>query len=364
MRLLLIFPTNALKVLLLLWSAILGLGSSPPVRGTSQPVVSAINAWALQTLSPAQLDQQFAAISKSGVKMVRLDASWSTIEPQPPLPGRAAYRFTGFDNDVREMALRHLTWEPILDYSAPWAAIRPGDWRSPPANDKQFAAYARAVVARYGPAGSFWLANPQLPYEPITIYEIWNEENTRYFWDTGPNPTRYAALYLAARAAIKAVDPAAQVIVGGLTSGGASEFASAMFVANPALRGNVDGFGLHPYADSGVGVEEAVIAFRESLIRLGEGATPIDVTEFGWPLTLEMPDGLRAQMMREVALTLGRSNCGIRLLAPYDWMNPYPSGGRDYGIANPIGLRGSGIAWFDSLTRAAFMPRIALCPTG
>ena len=34
-------------------------------------------------------------------------------------------------------------------------------------------------VHRYGPEGSFWAAHPNLPYHPVTSYEIWNEPNLR-----------------------------------------------------------------------------------------------------------------------------------------------------------------------------------------
>ena len=56
-----------------------------------------------------------------------------------------------------------------------------------------------------------------------------------------------------------------------------------MFSADPGLRGNVDGFGLHPYGTSAADAVEWTVHFRHVLDALGEARAPIDVTEFGWP---------------------------------------------------------------------------------
>lgn len=336
----------------------------PGYRAPVAPVTSAVNGWALHTLSTAQLGQQFAAMQAAGVSMVRIDASWSTIEPTAPVQGIHSYNFSYFDTRVALMAAHHLTWLPILDYSAPWAATVPGDWRSPPLHDSDFATYAAAVAARYGPGGSFWSANPGLPYEPVRIFEVWNEQNGGYFWDTGSDPAGYAALYTATRAAIRQLVPGAQVIVGGLVDpiSRATSFVTGMFAAQPGLRGNVDGFALHPYASSDVGVELTVQAFRATLRALGEGSAPLELTEFGWTTDgSSAQESLRAQMFSRLARVLANSDCGIGVVAPYDWMNPGAPASGDWGLAGASGLRPGGLAWFAGLRTGATQPQNLLC---
>jgi hypothetical protein len=346
-------------------------GAAAPLRvdaaRADAPVISAINAGSMSGLPSWELDQQFATMSAKGVTEVRDDATWSVIEPRAPgVGGGHIYHFGGVDYGVSALARHHLTWLPILDYSTPWAASVAGDWRSPPASDAGFAAYAQAVAARYGDGGTFWQQNPQLPYEPVQTFEVWNEENATYYWDTSPDPTAYANLYLAARTAIRSVDPSAQVIVGGLTwpvlGIDATQFVDRMFATVPGLRGNVDGFGLHPYAASAAGVLAHVVSFRQALAALGEGSVPIEITEVGWVYPGLLGEAERSLNYRNLASKVARSNCGVSLIAPYDWYDPAPRLGGDWGIADQSGLRAGGQSWFAGLSSATQAPTTAPCP--
>jgi hypothetical protein len=355
--------------LLLAVIAIMCVRAGPALADSgSSPAISGMNGWSLYGLSPAELDAQLAVMQADGVRLLRVDASWSSIEPTAPGPSGATYDFSGEDAEVAALAAHQIEWLPILDYSAPWAAGASGDWRSPPADDNQFAGFAAAVAARYGAGGTFWAQNPQLPYEPVHTFEVWNEENGNYFWDSGPDPAAYARLYLAARAAIHGVDPGSRVMIGGLTNPeqgmSAWEFLVEMFQTVPSLKGHVDAVGLHPYAADAAGVVQDVIEVRALLDYFGETATPIDVTEFGWQTGDAAQEQRRAMMMSAVAAELENSNCGIGLLAPYDWMDPaYVSGG-DWGIADESGVRSAGTAWFTGLTAAAGSGPTNVCPPG
>jgi polysaccharide biosynthesis protein PslG len=346
------------------WSQ--AVASTPRAPATGQAVLSGINAWALAQLPPAQIEPQLALMQAAGVTVVRRDAPWDQIEPIGPLALVHAYQWASTDEWVRELAVDHLTWQPVIDYSAPWAAVKSGNFlHSPPTDPAEYAAFAQALAARYGDSGSFWQANPQLPYEPVRIFEIWNEENDQAFWDTGVDPALYAQLYAQSRANIKAVDPAGQVIVGGLTDSTAvtaSQFVEGMFQSDPGLHGNVDGFALHPYAATDVAVEALLRAFRLTLDSLGESSTPIDITEFGWRTGSPAVEQWRARAMGNLSVSLSRSNCGVRVISPYDWINPPSvSGDGDFGLAGPQGLRPSGLAWFQGLRRAAGIPTSSLC---
>jgi hypothetical protein len=337
---------------------------------SGSPIVSAMNGYAASQLPRNQFDQQLAAMQANGVRVVRADAPWANIEPLPPGPAGPTYQFAQTDALVSALATHHLTWEPLIDFSVWWAKTCPG--MCAPSSDATYATFAQTIAARYGVHGSFWAQNPQLPYYPAQIFEIWNEENAALFWIT---PARYASLYSAARAAIHAVDPGASVIVGGLADDSKaytvaqdypSWYVTQMFVADPGLRGNVDGFGLHPYGTTAVDVEKWVAHFRQTLTVLGEGAAPIDITEIGWTTGDAARENWRAWMMFNVAFTLSHSNCGIRLLAPYDWIDPlilHESG--DFGLVDQSGvdtsLRPAGTGWFHGLAVAPSKPQTPLC---
>jgi hypothetical protein len=352
----------ALAILLHPWSALRDAGG-----GTSAPATSAMNGWSLYGLTPAQLDAQLAAMQSQRVRVLRSDATWGSLQPQAPVPGRPGYDFSRQDAQVAALAAHHITWLPILDYSAPWAARRPGDWRSPPADPASFAAYAGAVAARYGVGGSFWTDHPSLPNLPVRSYEVWNEENGTYFWDTGPDPAAYARLYLAAHAAIHRLDPGARVAVGGLIASPAQGIDAARYLAEmvadvPALRGRLDAVGLHPYADSATGVVAGVVSLRRELDGLGDRAIPIEVTEFGWRTGPTSLESRRATMMRAVATSLGRSDCGVSLLAPYTWETPAGTAqDGDWGLVGTTGLRPAGRAWFAALHGAPRRPAATTC---
>jgi hypothetical protein len=342
----------------------------PAARAATSPLISAMNAFSASGLPPSELDPQLAAMEAHGVTMVRSDAAWATIEPAPPGPSGHVWQWASTDAWVTQLATYELTWEPIIDYSVWWAKSCWGFCA--PNSDSTYAAFAQAVAARYGAGGTFWAQNPKLPYRPVQILEIWNEENVLTFHIS---PAVYGPLYAAARTAIHAVDPQAEVIVGGLADDSSTFDASQdyprlyidqMFTSDPALKGQVDGFALHPYGASATAVEQWAAHFRQGLVQLGEGSAPLYLTEFGWQTGSASAESWRAQQMRALALTLSRSNCGIAMLAPYDWINPLSlNESGDFGLvdrtAQDTNLRPAGTAWFNGLAQARTLPTLATC---
>ncbi len=62
--------------------------------------------------------------------------------------------------------------------------------------------FLEQAVLRYGPVGSFWVTHPALPERPIRTWQIWNEENFKYFV-AKPNPAEYGKLVKLSYTAIK-----------------------------------------------------------------------------------------------------------------------------------------------------------------
>jgi hypothetical protein len=274
---------------------------------------------------PSHWDAALAAVRDSGIEVARTDAFWMWAEPAAPRNGVHTYDWRRLDAIAGALARHHLRWQPVLDYSALWAASDRSDYHSPPTSNADYAAYAGAFAARYGRGGSFWAAHPQLDPLPVQDYEVWNEPNGSWFWRPAPDAAVYADLYLRTRAAIHAADGQATAVVGGLWPH--SAFLDAMYAARPELRGQVDALGLHPYAPSATGVIANVEAFRRALVALGDPDVPIEVTEIGWPTSghgpaTVLPENARAAALETVTDLLVRSDCGVSAVIPYTWVTP------------------------------------------
>ena len=116
--------------------------------------------------SPAQIDAQLRALQATGATIARSDALWETVEPAPPSAGVHHYLWAFDDRIAGSLAAHGLEWLPIVDYSAPWAATPSGRAHSPPSSPGDYAAFAAALAARYGPDGSFWRSHPALHATP------------------------------------------------------------------------------------------------------------------------------------------------------------------------------------------------------
>jgi hypothetical protein len=355
---------------------------SPRPRATTQPARPALPAPAVEAFgvnvnrlfddfsyTPAQIGAQLQAVHATGATLARSDALWEATEPRAPAGRRHTYDWAFDDQIAGSLAASGLTWLPVIDYTAPWAQSIPGQDHSPPRSDAGYAAYAAAFAARYGAAGTFWLAHPALTARPVTAVEIWNEPDSGAFWTPAPDAGAYAALYLAARGAIDAIDPSMRVIVGGLSV--PNTFLPAMARAQPALRGHVDGVAIHPYGPPPV-VVSRVRAARATLSALGMGSVPLFVTEFGWTTQPagavdHAPAARRPGYITTTLGELGHLRCGLAAAVLYTWVTPErnPADGQDwYGIANPVDPSAptADTAAFSAGLRAAAQPATSTGP--
>jgi polysaccharide biosynthesis protein PslG len=321
-----------------------------------------------RTYSPQQVDDQLQALRATGATVARSDALWEATEPAPPVGGVHHYAWSFDDAIAGALAAHGLQWLPIIDYSVSWARSIPGHDHSPPASAADYAAYAAALAARYGRGGAFWRAYPELTPEPVASFEIWNEPDNPSFWNPGPNPAGYARLYEAARNAIRTVDPSARVIVGGLTH--PETFLPAMLLAEPGLRAQIDGVGIHPYGVDPAAVLSKVHADRALLRAAGMTDVPLYVTEFGWttspPGALNyVPGRLRPAYLSQTIAALAHSGCAVAAAIVYTWVTPErdPANREDwYGISPPAGGSSADVSGLTQGLRAARDPApVAAC---
>jgi polysaccharide biosynthesis protein PslG len=259
--------------------------------------------------------EQFNTLQQGGVKTMRVALSWGQI--QPTRGGK--YEWAGFDPLVERAAKSGIELLPFVIGTPTWAvpnATIPGTGgaKAParlPATGSAataWSAFLKAAVARYGTGGTYWTENPLVPQVPVKAWQIWNEPNFKYFV-AKPNPTEYGKLVKTSSAAIKSVDPSAQVILAGLfakPAGGrrlsgkrvanptspnwfASYFLEQMYKTNPGIKSRFQGVALHPYVARYRQLPAEIEETRNVLTKAGDGSKPLWITELGW--SSEAPQG-------------------------------------------------------------------------
>lgn len=300
----------------------------PPARFAPPTVQFGTNVnylYNVRHISQARRDAQLAELQATGATIARTDALWEAAENAPPAGGVHRYHWRFDDRIVSSLAAHGIRWDPIVDYVAGWDQSVAEQDHSPPRRLADYAAFAAALAGRYGLHGAFWSEHRSLPYVPTGTYEIWNEPDNRDFWAPAPNPAVYAEVYIAARNAIKRIEPRSRVIVGGLI--GPRSFLAGILAAIPGLRNRIDGVAIHPYGPSPSAVLGNVALARAGLDALGMRATPLYVTEYGW--ATEPPGGAgylpaaqRPSFIAQTETMLGRSGCGIGSVDLYTWLTP------------------------------------------
>jgi hypothetical protein len=308
------------------------------------------------------LGEQLDRIAAGGIDFIRANIDWTRLEPAAPRHGRHSYEFGGLDAWVNALAERGLRWQlQVVGVPTPqWAATAADapvcGARAAPARAADVAALSDALARRYGRGGSFWDAHPDLAYEPVTEYELWNEENYGSFWCPIPHPGAYAELADLSARAIHGVDAQAEVVLGGLAGfrdtrvgapGGAAHISSDVFlrhmlVARPELVREIDVVAVHAYGHDPAGVLSTVAFQRRAVDASALRGKPLSVNEVGWYTAGVGPDvtseETRADYMGEVTHDLAESDCGILSLAPHTWITAEtdPANPEDwYGIADP-----------------------------
>ncbi|HEY1597216.1 MAG TPA: glycosyl hydrolase [Thermoleophilaceae bacterium] len=228
-------------------------------------------------------DATLNQLARMGVGIVRQTFDWSAIQTAP---GR--YDFTAYDSFVGALAARHMTVLPVLLNpprflsSAPAVGAQPGTY--PPRHYADLGTFAAVLVRRYGPHGSFWRANPELPKVPIRAWQVWNEPSLPAYWPTGPNPGQYTQLLAATASAIRKADPKAEIVTAGLPNSRLGipfdTFVEGMYKAG--AKADFDTLAIHPYARDADGVTGAVEDAHRIMNLNGDGGARIWVTELGW----------------------------------------------------------------------------------
>lgn len=187
---------------------------------------------------PDDVNADLDAMAATGARWLRAGIDWSFVEGR----ARGAYDWTRTDLIVRGARARGLSVVAVATGAPDWALAG----RSCPANScpptalEDYAAFVQVAVTRYMPIG-------------VHAWELWNEPNNAPFWGPRANVAAYTRLLQLTYPAIKAVDPTATVITGGLAQAGDTgrDLAPLTFLRGIYEHGgkaSFDAVGYHPYA--------------------------------------------------------------------------------------------------------------------
>jgi hypothetical protein len=238
----------------------------------------------------------FRLMRRTGVGSLRFLIYWSQTEPAP-----GVYDWAATDAFLTSTSRYGFGGLPVIWGSPSWltrssragrcdyTADRCSALQMPVhsrAQRRAWSGFLRALVERYGPAGTFWELHPELRRDPIRTWQIWNEENDHRFAEASVRG--YATLLRVSSPAIRSVDSDARIVLGGLyatptvkPSLPATTFLSRLY-RRRGVRSLFDGVGLHPYAADPRLMAADIRAVRAVMRRNRDGRTGLYITEFGW----------------------------------------------------------------------------------
>jgi hypothetical protein len=225
-------------------------------------------------------DAENARMARSGVESSRIAFEWLRAQKRRGLP----FDHTKTDRAVRHAVNHGIDILPVVILAPKWARQYPDVAHSPPKSFADYTRYLRALIERYGENGTFWTANPLLPKRPIRQWQIWNEPHLQYQWSipTGQDyAPGYGKLLRASYKAIKAADPGATVVLGGL-SNESWKYLDHLYKEG-AIKGAFDVAAVHPYTSKPDGIITLVKRFRIVMKRYGAAKMPLWITELGLP---------------------------------------------------------------------------------
>jgi hypothetical protein len=265
---------------------------------------------------------------RAGVEVARIGLRWADLETSPgswdySLSDRVIHRLA--EGGIR--ALPVLQTPPAFASSAPLGVDDPGMY--PPASNGQFAEFAVRMLKRYGRDGEFWHEHAQLPYLPVTAWQVWNEPNISPWWPSGPNAAEYVGLLRATSVALRAADPNAEIVAAGIPESTLGipqqRFLRDMYEAG--AKGAFDTLAVHGYASSVDGLMGQLRETRQLMSDYKDSA-PIWLTEFGWATggavsAFTTSDAGQAERIDQAIRTLAaqRETLGVRGFMVFTWQD-------------------------------------------
>ena len=281
------------------------------------------------------------AMRDAHVQSVRMGVRWTSVEPE-----RGKWNWDKPDSVVRQIRAANIEILCGLASVPAWASgIDPsqqtGFWDCyAPKDMKDWSTYVGKVVGRYKKDIHYW--------------EVWNEENGLDFYKPAPDAKAYVEILKAAHDAIKAADPKATVVLGGLQMNG--------IIPNPWSTLKVENFlqqiydvggkpyfdvvNIHPYvaAAPNEGPEYCARLVRDTVAVMrknGDGGKPLWITETGLPTGSGVTEEMQAQHLEGIYRELGKipEVKAIHWFELRDYPKPICGGEESMGILAGDGRR-------------------------
>ena len=251
----------------------------------------------LYFMSEAEINRTLDEMQALGVQNVRIMIPWAGIQPT-----KTTYEWQYIDRIVNAATARNMGILGMVNSTPAWAAKNGIKYSGQPSSSTAFGNFVDQVARRYK--------------GKISAYEIWNEQNSYKFF-TPVSASAYTSLLKAAYTRIKAVDPSALVIVGGLSSNltygsltlAPDDFLRKMYAAGAGKY--FDAVAYHPYhykmmfstggwhPDSPI---NQLTRLRQLMVSKGDGHKLIWATEYGQASTFVSEEN-QAAFLRDMLTT-------------------------------------------------------------
>lgn len=290
-------PIRAHAALAAVAAALLGLALAPTAPAAEVGVVADVT-WGQPR---ADVDREIALLRAAGVRWIRANVNWAGLEPD----GKGVvneWLLAEYDYAIdRAHAAGIQVLMPIADGVPYWASADPAKHVDGQGNRQWEVTYRPTRSSDYGDAVR--LVVEHFSARGVHTYQIWNEPNHPRFWPSGPDATEYVPMLRAGYEAVKAADPGATVLLGGLSK---SDFYYLEDVYRAGGGAYFDAVAVHPYT-YGVdptaawnGVHEwedpsrisinafpAIQEIRRSMEAFGDAGKQVWLTEFGYSTTTQ-----------------------------------------------------------------------------
>lgn len=278
----------------------------------------------------AQLRPLVAAQAATGVGLLREHIYWDQIERAP-----GVFDFTRLDALIGAAAERGLTVLPVLTSTPQFYSTRPLGLQNdgwPPSDPASIFDFAYQLTHRYGAAGTFWgCLVPGLfcrrPYLPVTAWQVWNEPDLPAWWRTGVDPAAYVRVLQYAYLGLKAGDPTAEVVLGGLSLNALLPGGYLQQLYTLGAARFFDTLAIHPYAANVATVVAHIQTTRQIATANNDAGVPIRVSEYGFATGGESPwtttPACQAALLAATTLALSarRSELGVRSIIQLQWQD-------------------------------------------
>jgi hypothetical protein len=261
-----------------------------PIAHTDGPPVG-VNTFLEQEVEEAKLRRTLALVRDAGIGWIRQEFPWDDIEihgkgdfqDRRTSPSKSAWdKYDRIVNLTNEYGLRLVA---RLDTVPAWARPPGSTFTYPPTNLDDYGDFVAAVVGRYR--------------SKIRYYQIWNEPNLAFEWgEQNINAAAYARLLQVAYTRAKSADPDCVIIAGALAPtidpgprnrsdvlfleemyrDGAAGYFDVLSTMAYGLRSGPDD---RRIADQDVNFSRPIL-LREIMVRHGDAAKPIWLSEMGW----------------------------------------------------------------------------------